>query len=509
MIQPKKSPKIMEYFAVKQRMTVHSFIDLIKDIPEIDFETPHEGQWEILNAYEEKVAPSEESKALGLPFDYKYEILIPACGRRFGKSTISSVIGASELLIPNAKVLIVSYTLQNCEVIFKQIYKILVGLGIEIVENRQRDMALTLINGSVLNVASAENVEARLGTAISLLIIDEAKLFKKELYFQVLRPMLADMTPYSRTILISSPAEGWYEEVYDRGQSDDPRFSKYWSINLPSHANPTLPRSALEEMRLTMPIDLYNQEVLGMFNSAQGKVFREFDKVENVYEPEDFPQFYYWLEHNIIFQSIDSGYNHYFAAVWIMYVEEIDTYFVFGAYTQNKTLTPVHAQNIKDFEHELGIDVSIRYADPAASQQIADFAHYDLYFNKSDKELRETINWVNTLFFQRSEITGKPKLLIQKDLHELLRQVNGVQWKEDKDSLTREQAAKGQKPFKPDGEKKTDWDLIDALRYGVYSYIKNGQADCSVMTFENLDASQDEEEQSFERMMIKAGYFKA
>lgn len=509
MAQPKKSPKVMEYFSIKQRMTVHSFIELIKDIPEIDFETPHEGQWEILNAYEEKVPPSEESKALGLPFDYKYDVLIPACGRRFGKSTISSVIGASELLVPNAKVLIVSYTLQNCEVIFKQIYKILVGLGIEIIENRQRDMAITLINGSVLNVASVENVYARLGTAITLLIIDEAKLFNKELYFETLSPMLIDFMPYSRTILISSPAEGWYEDIYERGQSDDPRYAKYWSINLPSHANPTLPRSALEAMRQTMPIDLYNQEVLGMFNSAQGKVFREFDKVENVYEPEDFPQFYYWLEHNLIFQSIDSGYNHYFAAVWIMYVEEIDTYFVFGAYTQNKTLTPVHAQNIKDFEHELGIDVSIRYADPAASQQIADFAHYDLYFNKSDKELRETINWVNTLFFQRSEVTGKPRLLIQKDLHELLRQVNGVQWKEDKDSLTREQAAKGQKPFKPDGEKKTDWDLIDALRYGVYSYIKNGQADCSVMTFENLDASQDEEEQSFERMMIKAGYFKA
>lgn len=72
-----------------------------------------------------------------------------------------------------------------------------------------------------------------------------------------------------------------------------------------------------------------------------------------------------------------------------------------------KTLTPVHAQNIKDFEHELGIDVSIRYADPAASQQIADFAAYDLYYNKSDKELRETLNWVNTLFYQRSEVTGK------------------------------------------------------------------------------------------------------
>lgn len=501
-----KSQKVLDYFKFKASVNAHGFISLIKDIPTVDFKSPHEGQWPIIHAYEERVPPSPESVSMGLTYEYRYRVIVAACGRRFGKSEIAAVLGAQELLIPNAQVMIVSYELKNCEVIFKKIYKIICGLGIKMRIDRQQDMELELVNGSTLRVASNDNVKSKLGSAISLLIMDEAKLFDRALYEQVLMPMLFDYSPYSRTILISSPEENnWFEAYYERGQSDDPRWGKYWSCNQPTHTNPTIPREELIEMEATMPPDLYAQEVLGQFISAAGLVCNEFDKKEHLFDFSEFPEWHGWLqEGNVIVQSIDSGYSHYFASVWFLYVPDIDTFFVFAEYTKNKTITAEHAETIKSIEQEWGAQVYLRYADPAASQQIADFTLFDLYYNKAEKQLKETVNCINTLLFQRSEQTGKPKLLIHKDCKELTRQLSSCIWKRGKDDLlTKEQSAQGMKPFMPDREGKTDWDLFDALRYGLYSFAKNQRVGVSVF---NYDLESEEENDPFETAMRRAGW---
>ncbi len=503
-----KSDKILEYFKFKSKINTHAFVDLIKDVPTVDFRQPHEGQWPILNAYEERVAPSPESISMGLDFDYRYRVLVAACGRRFGKSEIASVIGAQELLIPNAKVLIVSYTLDNCEVIFGKIHKIITGLGIKMKTERLKDMELELVNGSTLRVASNDNVQSKLGTAISLLIMDEAKLFDRALYEQVLMPMLFDYSPYSRTLLISSPQTGWFETYYQRGQSKDPKWSKYWSVNLPTHTNPTIPREELIAMEEQMPPDLYQQEVLGMFTSAEGLVAREFDEKTHTFDVNDYDYFHYWLKDEVVFHSIDSGYMHHFGSVWFVHVEHLDTIFVVDSYCKNKVLTPTHALYIKDTEQRWEMEPMIRYADPAAAQQIADFTQYDLYFNLAVKETKETVNCFNTLFFQKSAVTGRPKLLVNKDCTELIRQLNQCMWKKDKtDEQAREKSSGGVKPFMPDKEGKTDWDLLDSFRYGLYSYVKNNRVSLNVVTMEDL-GNPDEDEDAMMVAMQNAGYFR-
>lgn len=506
-----KTKEILDYYKFKGRINTNSFIELLKSNPNVGIQGIHEGQQKIIDAYEERVEPSAEAKSLGLEFEYKYSVLVAACGRRFGKSFVTAIIGAAELLVPNSKTMVVSLTLDNAGVIFDLIYKILGGLGLidELTINRRRDMELEMPNGSTLRVASVENVESKLGSAISLLILDEARLFRKELYSQILTPMLLDFSPLSRVLLISSPSPGWFEEAYNQGQSEDPKWAKHWSINLPTHTNPTIPRNILKEYEETMPKALYEQEVLGLFTSKHGAVFPEFDQVNNVYSDSDFPYFSEWLKcGNVIIQTIDSGYSHFFASQWIVYVEEVDTYFVFHEYMKNKTLTPTHAENIHAIEEDYGIQdiIQLRFADPAASQQLADFSEYGLYYTKAEKNLRETINNLNTLLFQRSGVTGKPRLLIHKNCHETIRQLNEVQWKEDAAGQTREQSAQGVKPFKADtGNDKTDWDLIDSLRYGMNAFAKNNGIGMS--SFDTV-AGETTEDDEFKFSMATAGFFK-
>ena len=501
-----KSPKVQEYLKWKGKMTVPAFVDILGTVSSIKV-TPHAGQWEIINAYEERIPAREEYAEMGMEFEYKYRTLVAACGRRFGKSVIASVLGAQELLVPNARVLICSYTLDNAGVIFKHIRSIIKGLGIELSIDRYRDMELELKdNGSTLRVASVDNVESKLGTSVSLLILDEAKLFQKSLYEQVLYPMLFDMAPYSRTLLISSPQSGWFEGYYKRGL--DPTYPDVWSINLPTHTNPTIPRSELAAMEKSMPVDLYEQEVLGLFTSAAGLVCREFDSVEGVFNADepflDESGNEYYLDHllhegNLIFHSIDSGYTHYFGSLHFVDIPNLDHILIINEYQRNKALTSAHAEAIKDYETEQGIEVTMRYADPAASQQIADFAEHDLYFNRSEKNLIDTIITLNTLMYQRSSVTGRPKLLVNSTCTELIRQFNSVQWKEGQDALTREKSATGVKPFRPDLDKKTDWDLFDTARYGLYSYVKCNQASISIFA---IDAGPDDEDEPGERTRL-------
>jgi|LGOV01.1.fsa_nt_gb hypothetical protein len=501
-----RSTKVLDYLKIKGQIDSFEFFDLVGIMP-------HEGQRKVINAYSEKIMPSEETEKLGLQFDYKYKTIIAACGRRFGKSFFSSVLAAEELLYPYAQVLVCSYRLENCKVIFRQVREIIKKLKIEIVSDRQKDLELELGNGSKITVASNDNVEARLGNSCSLIIIDEAKLFHRELYETFLEPQLLDYSPYSRTIMISSPQEGWLYDYYLKGQSDDPIYSDFWSISLPSSTNPTNSKEALAKLKARIPADIWEQEYEGKFISAAGKVYAEFDRNFNVFNDESEPTFWAKVHSGSypLFHTIDSGYTHCFAGMYVLHDELSDTFYVFGEYNKAKVVTPVHADNFKQYEKDYGLDVYIRYADPAAAQQIADFAEYDFYFNKAKKNMRETVNCVNTLFFQLSKTSTKdrprPRLMIHEECYELIRQLNTCMWKTDVNDQTRETSAGSSKPFKPDTDKKTDWDLLDALRYGLYSHLGDNLIDISICSTETGDEVSDDDA-NFRREMMMSGFYR-
>lgn len=503
-----RSSKVLDYLKVKGRISSYTFLDHVGNIP-------HDGQRELIDAYMLKTAPCPETAALGLEFDYRYKTFIAACGRRWGKSFIVSNLAAEEMLYPNAQVLICSYRLENCKVIFNQVREIIKKLGIEIIADKKKELELELAHGAKLCVASNDNVESRLGNSVSLLIVDEAKLFQRDLFETFLEPQLLDYSPYSRTILISSPKEGWLQDYYERGQSKDPKYDDYWSTTFPTSSNPTISKVYLAKLKARIPPDVWEQEYEGKFVSTAGKVFKEFDRVENVFDDTQFPHFWKWVaSRNFpVFHSIDSGYVHYFAGIYCLHMESIDTYFLFGEYQKNKVLTPTHASNILEYEATHGVEPYLRFADPAAAQQIADLGEYDLYFNLSSKNLRESISCVNTLLYQVSKVTGKRRLLIHESCVELIRQLMHIGWKEDSNSLARESNNGSVKPFLPD-DNKTDWDLIDATRYGMFSYIKAGNVDVSVVDHtrmldgEGIDDDDTSDSIKFYKAMADKGMFR-
>jgi hypothetical protein len=110
-----------------------------------------------------------------------------------------------------------------------------------------------------------------LGAGVDFAVLDEAAIMAKGVWETIVRPTLMDRA--GGALLISTPrGRNWFYYLWERGQDADHDGYKSWRF--PSSANPFLPESEIEEMKHSMPLVVYQQEVLADFISSAGSVFR-------------------------------------------------------------------------------------------------------------------------------------------------------------------------------------------------------------------------------------------
>ena len=133
-------------------------------------------------------------------------------------------------------------------------------------------MQINWHNGSVTKFNSTESGDTLRGDSVHMLVIDEASMVDEEVWTNVLRPMLSDTD--GRAIIISTPKgiNSWFHTLYTRGQ--DPEYPDYASFKFPTAANPYIPPTEIEEVRNTLPSDVFKQEYLAEFLEDGGQVFR-------------------------------------------------------------------------------------------------------------------------------------------------------------------------------------------------------------------------------------------
>lgn len=132
-------------------------------------------------------------------------------------------------------------------------------------------MRIELVNGSVLEFRSAENEDALRGEGVDFLIVDEAAMVKKTAWEEALRPTLSDRK--GRAIFISTPkGRNWFYDLFQRGQNPD--FPDYASFTFPTSSNPFIDPAELEDVKKTLPADVYGQEYEAEFLKDGAGVFR-------------------------------------------------------------------------------------------------------------------------------------------------------------------------------------------------------------------------------------------
>ena len=197
---------------------------------------------------------------------------VAACGRRWGKTTAgcACVIHAALRRGHPFRALWVAPTHDQADEAVDIILPALrqAAVGTRWLKGERR---LELENGACVFFRSAEIPRNLRGRGWDLVVVDEAAYVPDAVWYEVLRPALADRR--GRGLFLSTPngARGWFHAMYLRGEDGHQREVRSW--RLPSWQNPLLARAEIAALRRTLPERVFRQEIEVEFLEGEGVVF--------------------------------------------------------------------------------------------------------------------------------------------------------------------------------------------------------------------------------------------
>ncbi len=147
-----------------------------------------------------------------------------------------------------------------------------------------QDYRLELTTGGTVEAWSLTKKDAGRSRAYGLAIIDEAAMVMdlNIVWESAIWPTLTD---HEGSAWFLSTPKGYddFQSLWERGQGVDQRFAADWaSWQMPSWTNPHLPRTFIEQARISMDPTYFAQEYGAGFESMTGRVYHHFDRRLNV-----------------------------------------------------------------------------------------------------------------------------------------------------------------------------------------------------------------------------------
>jgi len=383
-------------------------------------------------------------------------------GRRSSKSTTAAMVGALDMLTPQANVALVTPSNKQSEIIFGEVLKILSKLGIKPISINSQQRTFKLENGSTFYANSLKTIENLEGISLSMLIIDEVFLIND--IDRILASLSPAMLTYgthpngirlAKTIMLGSLRKN--KDAYEYYLKGERGEKGYISINYKATENPLFSKETLEQERQRLGEKEFRMQYLNepiLFQESG--VFYSFDYKKNTISVETFKSII--DKDSILIAGLDVGASDN-SSYLLIYVEG-GKYYVLDGFEVNNTSEAKLAQMIKNIENKWGVEPTIRYIDPSAKLTRIGLANdHDLIFYPALNAIKESVSLINQLFEQE-------KLFINKEMKELIHQIQTIEWKE--------QATKSPDPFKR--VKGHHFDYIAALRYAIFSHYKQNSA---------------------------------
>lgn len=147
-------------------------------------------------------------------------------------------------------------------------------------DKNEADMRIELINGSILQLVGADNIDRIVGTNPVGVVFSEYSLMKEEVW-NFISPILAENGGWA--VFIMTPRG--MNHAYDLMQRV--KNSKDWFMEvLGVDKTKALTEEVLEDQRLQMPADIFNQEYFCKFIEGGTGFFKRI--TENIYKTEEY-----------------------------------------------------------------------------------------------------------------------------------------------------------------------------------------------------------------------------
>lgn len=384
----------------------------------------------------------------------KYWFFTVALGRRSGKSFGMSCIAVRELLVPYASVAIIAPTAKVTEIIWDEVKKRLIELGMKPVTINNQERKLTLENGSKVICGSINSPDALLGNRFSAIIADEAAIDDEleSIISLQLQPTQSDFgvqdngAPFGRIFLVSSPRgkSNYFYRQYLKGITG---VRGHKSYRYGSSVNPLNSIQFLENVKASTDPLIYAQEYEAEFVSvSNNNIMHSFDENKNLF---DFSSIAPFLRDLKIIAGIDVGFRD--ASCEVLIAKDRARYYVFSSTALSQSDTASIITAFKNTEDNYGITPIIRYCDRTAAMFAADAAStYNFITYPSNSDIRLGFAVLNQLFREGN-------LFIEKSLASLIAQIVGAEWTEGKGNDIKRT------------KNSLHFDELMALRYAVYS----------------------------------------
>ena len=212
--------------------------------------------------------------AQGEVFSSNKRFRVLVAGRRFGKSYLSCI----ELL--KAAIERKGETYFYCaptyrmakDIAWKTLKRLVPQVWIK--SKNESDLKIELINDSVIELKGTENAMALRGRSLAGVVLDEAAFMDAEVWFEVIRPALADKQGWALFISTPDGTASWFYDLWCYCKEDPTDEWKRWCYTTIEGGN--VPKHEIEAARAQLDQRTFRQEFEASFENLSGLVAVSF-----------------------------------------------------------------------------------------------------------------------------------------------------------------------------------------------------------------------------------------
>ena len=215
----------------------------------------------------------------------RFRVLV--AGRRFGKSYLACIeLLKAALERPGETYFYCAPTYRMAkDIAWKTLKKIIPNSLVR--SKNETELRMELVNDSTIELKGTENASALRGRSLSGVVLDEAAFMEAEVWFEVLRPALADKQGWALFISTPEGTASWFYDLWCYVEEDVTGDWKRWCYTTIQGGN--VPAEEVEAARAQLDARTFRQEFEASFENLSGLVAISFNDANIDKEVRDLP----------------------------------------------------------------------------------------------------------------------------------------------------------------------------------------------------------------------------
>ena len=202
----------------------------------------------------------------------RFRVLV--AGRRFGKSYLSCIeLVRAAIKKPGETYFYCAPTYRIAkDIAWKELKRLVPMQWIK--SKHESDLKIELINDSTIELKGTENATSLRGRSLAGVVLDEAAFMESEVWFEVIRPALADKQGWALFISTPDGTASWFYDLWCYVPEDETGDWQRWSYTTIEGGN--VPAVEVEAARAQLDQRTFRQEFEASFENLTGLVAISF-----------------------------------------------------------------------------------------------------------------------------------------------------------------------------------------------------------------------------------------